>query len=101
MGHRLVPCVQACPHWGIVGVDIAGSFLLGSLAAPPVGRNQKLIVDVGFCGSLTTFSVFAVDLVSMVEARKHGLAASYFANNLGSPSAAVCGLLLARPFVSK
>jgi CrcB protein len=88
---------KACPHWGIVGVNIAGSFLLGSLAASPAGRSQKLLVGVGFCGSLTTFSTFAVDLVSMVEGRKYGLAAQYFcANNLGGPGAAVCGLLLTR-----
>ena len=53
----------------IVGINVVGSFCLGALAtASPVPRRMKLGLGVGFCGGFTTFSTFAVDMVSLVEA---------------------------------
>ena len=41
-------------------VNVAGSALLGLLAHP--GASTYAFVGVGFCGALTTFSTFAVEV---------------------------------------
>lgn len=62
--------------WGTWIVNMVGSFILGwasaALAAP-----QLLLVGVGFCGSLTTFSGFANETVQMGRARRWALSAVY------------------------
>lgn len=46
--------------WGTLTVNIAGSTLLGILAAAHSPDSTVfLLVGVGFCGALTTFSSFA------------------------------------------
>jgi CrcB protein len=44
-------------------VNVAGSFLLGALAAAGVGDTAALSLGTGFCGALTTFSSFSVHTV--------------------------------------
>ena len=62
-------------------VNLCGSFLLGFLAGP-IPRRTALVLclGIGFCGSLTTFSSWVLDVVRLLEG--------------GRPLAAV-GLLLA------
>jgi CrcB protein len=45
--------------------NILGSFLIGAIAARVDDRSQSLylLVAVGFCGGLTTFSSLALELV--------------------------------------
>ncbi|MCT0214599.1 MULTISPECIES: CrcB family protein [unclassified Synechococcus] len=48
--------------------NVAGSFLLGVLAGPIPWRAPLLLLGgVGFCGSLTTFSSWMLDLVWLGE----------------------------------
>jgi len=47
------------PRGAVFAVNIAGSFLLG-LVAESEGR-VGVVVGVGFCGALTTFSGFAAE----------------------------------------
>ena len=62
-------------------VNVVGSFVLGFLAGPiPRRTGLVLLVGIGFCGSLTTFSSWVLDVVRLLEG--------------GRPLAAV-GLLLA------
>lgn len=47
-------------HWGTIGVNVAGSFLLGLFSGLALTGSTMALLGVGFCGALTTFSAFAV-----------------------------------------
>jgi len=62
------------------------------LPSKKIGANNRLMLGTGFCGAFTTFSTYSVDVVSMINAKKYHLAASYvLATNVGSISAAGLG----------
>jgi CrcB protein len=44
-------------------VNVAGAALLGYLAGLPAAPRRQLLVGIGFCGSLTTFSSWMLDVV--------------------------------------
>ena len=53
-------------------VNIAGCFILGFLFAlfvskPEINPALKLALTAGFCGGLTTFSTFSLELFKMIE----------------------------------
>ena len=49
-------------------VNVVGSFVLGFLAGPiPRRTGLVLLVGIGFCGSLTTFSSWVLDVVRLLE----------------------------------
>ena len=49
-------------------VNVVGSFVLGFLAGPiPRRTGLLLLVGIGFCGSLTTFSSWILDVVKLLE----------------------------------
>lgn len=88
--------------YGTLFINIAGSLLAGffviwsteRLVADP---RWRLLVVVGFCGSFTTFSGYAVETMSYLERGQWGLmAANILANNLLCLGAAVAGMMLAR-----
>ena len=50
-------------------VNVVGSCVLGFLAGPiPRRTGLVLLVGIGFCGSLTTFSSWVLDVVKLLEA---------------------------------
>ena len=50
-------------------VNVVGSFVLGFLAGPiPRRTGLVLLVGIGFCGSLTTFSSWMLDVVRLLQA---------------------------------
>ena len=51
-------------HWGTLSVNLAGSFVLGTLVGGAVDGNAFALFGTGFCGGLTTYSAFAVQSVS-------------------------------------
>ena len=66
--------------WAVFIANIVGSLLLGML----VGRFGSLLhtdaligATTGFCGALTTFSAFAVDLAWFVRSDRWGLFIGY------------------------
>ena len=59
--------------YGILMANIAGSLLLGILVAG-APRATFLLLGVGFCGALTTFSTFSLD--TLVLAREGQRAAA-------------------------
>src|ERR687894_3244139 len=64
--------------WTTVGINIAGSFLLGWLAAEPwFSRDVREGIGVGFLGGFTTFSTFSVQIVLEVDAGQPWRAALY------------------------
>ena len=54
--------------WGIVAVNVAGSFIAGLAVAAVDDDGLRLILLAGFCGGLTTFSTLAVDSVQLGSA---------------------------------
>ncbi len=47
----------AAPHpplWGVVGVNIAASFVLGALASEDAPRRRNLLIGTGFCGGMSS-----------------------------------------------
>ena len=68
--------------WGTLAVNVLGSFLIGLYAtlSEPGGRlfaspAQRQFVLAGFCGGFTTFSIFSLEVVLLVERGNVGLAA--------------------------
>ena len=71
-------------------VNLLGSFVLGFLAGP-IPRRTALVLclGIGFCGSLTTFSSWMLDVARLLEAAQPGAALMLVAVSL------VAGLLCA------
>ncbi|MDQ1516296.1 MAG: fluoride exporter [Actinomycetota bacterium] len=57
--------------WGILLVNVSGSFLLGLLTGlglhHGLGRTPRIVVGTGFCGAFTTFSTFTYETVRLLE----------------------------------
>lgn len=69
--------------WGILIVNILGCFLMGlliELGALKFSMSQEVrsFLAVGFLGSFTTFSTFALDFALLFERGAYGQAAFYF-----------------------
>ncbi len=47
-------------------VNVLGAFILGWLAGLPLRPKRQLLIGIGFCGSLTTFSSWMVDCVAFI-----------------------------------
>ena len=84
--------------WSTVGINIAGSFLLGLLVAEDwFGRDLREGLGVGFLGGFTTFSTFSVQVVLEVEGGSAGTAIAYvLISVLGGIAAAAAGYALGR-----
>ncbi len=76
--------------WATLLVNVAGSFLIG-LAAQASTRPGHVLADplvrqlvmTGFCGGFTTFSLFSLETVRILQAGDLGRAAIYAALSLG------------------
>ena len=53
-------------HDNDVIVNVLGAFILGWLVGLPLRPRRQLLVGIGFCGSLTTFSSWMVNCVSLI-----------------------------------
>jgi CrcB protein len=79
-------------------VNVLGSFLLGFLAGPIPHRTSLLLwLGIGFCGCLTTFSSWMLDVVHLLEAQQpwQGLVLVLATLSLGL-AASLLGLLSSR-----
>jgi CrcB protein len=80
--------------WATFAVNVAGAFVLGLLVTrlqervPPSAYRRPLL-GTGFCGALTTFSTFQVELLRMLDADRAGLAAAYAAASIAAGCLAV------------
>lgn len=67
-------------------VNLVGAFLLGvvvsSYPAVQRGHPMVLLLGVGFCGGLTTFSTFAMELADLLHAKRFGWALCYGSGSL-------------------
>jgi CrcB protein len=74
--------------WAVLAVNAAGSVLLGVLLAEEWThpRTRVLLHDagaIGFCGGLTTFSTFAVEVVDLGRDGRIGAAVLYGVLSVG------------------
>ena len=60
---------QVSLHWADrhVLVNVLGAALLGLLAGLPAAPRRQLLVGIGFCGSLTTFSSWMLEAVRLIS----------------------------------
>ncbi len=84
--------------WTTVGINVAGSFLLGLLAAGSwFSRDLREGLGVGLLGGFTTFSTFSVQVVLEADAGRPGRAVVYVAASVvGGIAAAAAGYALGR-----
>jgi CrcB protein len=71
----------------VLVVNVIGSFIIGTFAVLSVIWNldpkYALLVAVGFCGSLTTMSSFALETTNMIDNRQFFNVAVNVAANVG------------------
>jgi CrcB protein len=76
-------------------VNILGSFILGAFSVAALALNfdakYSLFVAVGFCGSLTTMSSFALETSNLLDNNSLYLAAGNVLANVGLSLGAVLG----------
>ena len=83
--------------WTVLGLNVVGSVLLGGLLAEEWTHPQLRLLlhdagGIGFCGGLTTFSTFAVEVVDLARAGDAVVAAVYGAASLlAAVAGVVCG----------
>ena len=81
--------------WATFAANIAGTLILGWVVVAK--RHWRPLVGTGFCGALTTFSTFQVQLVELGDDGHVALAASYLAVSVATGLvAAAAGARLAR-----
>ena len=90
----------ALPHdpgawpWATLLANVAGAFVLGAVATGAARRlalspRARTFLGAGFCGALTTFSTFQVEIFDLLDAGRGGLALLYAAVSVGAGLAAV------------
>jgi CrcB protein len=84
--------------FGTVIVNLTGAFIIGLAVSffsnSAINPNYKLFVMTGFCGALTTFSTFSVEIVALLQASKLEYAISTIAIHvIGSLIFTVLGIL--------
>jgi CrcB protein len=76
-------------------VNVIGSFILGLFSVLSVSFNfdpqYTLLVAVGFCGSFTTMSSFALETANLADANRFSLMALNILANVGLSLGAVLG----------
>ena len=87
--------------WSTLGINIAGSFLLGALVRLAAERgwpeSTTVPIGAGFLGAFTTFSTFSVETHAMVRAGRPVAAVTYVTVSVvGGVLAAGAGYALAR-----
>jgi fluoride exporter len=81
---EVVPAADGFPL-ATLAVNVVGSFVLGLLLErlarrgpeTPSARRRRLGLGTGFCGGLTTWSSFAVEVDRLVSTGSPGTAAGY------------------------
>ena len=74
--------------WATLTANLVGTMLLGYFATRlqerlPPSTFRRPLLGTGFCGSLTTFSTFQIELIRLVRSGHAGLALGYLAASVG------------------
>ncbi len=81
---------QLVPKFNVLGAFVLGTFIVLSEQWHLDGR-YSLFAAVGFCGSLTTMSAFALDSSNLLESSHYGTLAINIVANIGLSIAALIG----------
>jgi CrcB protein len=94
---RWVQSVQGTSFpWGTFVVNVVASFVLGLVLGGPAPHAVATLVGTGFCGSLSTWSTLAHDVVRLADERAGTAAAmDVLASVLAGLGAAGLGFALA------
>ena len=63
--------------WSTFLVNVIGCALLAVVASPTRPKSQRRILGTGFCGGLTTFSTFSVEVASLTNEGRSTIAIVY------------------------
>lgn len=82
--------------WPVIALNVVGSVVLGVLLAEETTHPRTRLVlhdagAIGFCGGLTTFSTFAVDVAELLRDDEVTSAALYLVTSV---AVAVAGVML-------
>ncbi len=89
-------------HDNDVLVNVLGAFILGWLVGLPLRPRRQLLVGIGFCGSLTTFSSWMVNCVSFIAQGDWPAALGLMGLTLGlGLGAAALGVFIGRSLVRR
>lgn len=81
--------------WGTFVVNVAGSALLGFLAALPGHAGAATVTGTAFCGAFTTYSTFSYETVRLAQDRAYLLAAlNAAASIIAALGAAYLGMVI-------
>ena len=95
--YRLVesPLLVAGLQVNVLLVNVLGSFILGVFSVLSLALNldakYSLLVAVGFCGSFTTMSSFALETSNLIDNNRLTLVAANILANVGLSIGAVIG----------
>ncbi len=97
---RRLPALATLP-WATLTINVLGSFVLGwflrASFEPELTPQVRAFVAIGICGGFTTFSTFAFETVTLLEAGYVGRAMAYGMLSVGlSLAATIVGYWLAR-----
>lgn len=85
------------PLYGTLLANVAGSLLIGVLASLPLSARVRAFTMTGFCGGFTTFSLFGLETLILLQAGDYPFAALYVMATLAlSLGGAALGLLLGK-----
>jgi fluoride exporter len=77
----------------LLAINVIGSFILGIFSVVSLLWNldakYSLLIAVGFCGSLTTMSSFALETTNLMDSRQFYTAALNILSNVGLSIGAV------------
>lgn len=85
---RTLPSGQFGWPWATFTANMLGAFLLGYFSTRlqerlPVSAYRRPLLGTGFCGALTTFSTFQLELLRMLDGQHIGLLLIYLSVSLG------------------
>ncbi len=79
----------------VLVVNIVGSFILGIFSVVSLALNldakYSLLVAIGFCGSFTTMSSFALETSNLIDSNRFALVALNILANVGLSLGAIIG----------
>ena len=88
--------------WGVMAINVAGSFAIGVLAVPLLLSERgphplAPLLITGVLGGFTTFSAFSLDTLRLIEDGRPGAALVYAGGSVGlSLLACALGLWIGR-----
>lgn len=68
--------------WHTLLVNVVGCALLAFVTSRALPLSTNRLLAAGFCGGLTTFSTFAVDVVELLDDGRAGVGLTYVAMSL-------------------